>query len=274
MELVNFTISLYMSTRNDGGLRLVITQPMLMPWHGLFSQILLADRVLIYDDVQLPTGGGSGRSFMTRVQIKTPNGVDWLSIPVQRSGYSNQRICDAKVCNTSWRKQHLAKIERSYSKAPFFQEILSNVVLPIYQNESSYLADFLIQSMKVIGGVLGVKTSFERSSLGDWANELSGTERLVKICRRLGASDYLSGNGGMNYLDYESFERNKIRVKHFSYRLRPYQQLHHGFTPYLSTIDLLFCVGPQFARDYLETIPIYWRDWPHNLDGRPVPFSP
>jgi len=263
-----------MSTRNDGGLRLVITQPMLMPWHGLFSQILLADRVLIYDDVQLPTGGGSGRSFMTRVQIKTPNGVDWLSIPVQRSGYSNQRICDAKVCNTSWRKQHLAKIERSYSKAPFFQEILSNVVLPIYQNESSYLADFLIQSMKVIGGVLGVKTSFERSSLGDWANELSGTERLVKICRRLGASDYLSGNGGMNYLDYESFERNKIRVKHFSYRLRPYQQLHHGFTPYLSTIDLLFCVGPQFARDYLETIPIYWRDWPHNLDGRPVPFSP
>lgn len=246
---------------------------MLMPWHGLFAQLLLADRVLIYDDVQLPHGGGASRGFMTRVQIKTPNGTDWLSIPVQRSGQGNQRICDAHIGANDWRRQHLARIEQVYRKAPHFRRVFDEVVLPIYQNESICLADFLVGSMEVIGAVLGIATPMERSSRGDWSGELSSTDRVVEICRRLGAREYLSGNGGMDYLDYDPFERNGVKVHYLAYRLRPYDQLHGEFTPFLSIIDLLFCVGPEYARDHLETTPVYWKDWPVQIDGRPAPLS-
>lgn len=262
-----------MSTSIEGHLRLVITQPMLMPWHGLFSQLLHADRVLVYDDVQLPHGGGASRGFMTRVQIKTPKGTEWLSIPVQRSGNGNQRICDALVGATDWRRQHLARIEQAYRKAPYFRKVFDEVVRPIYGNESPCLADFLVGSMEPIAAVLGITACFERSSLGDWAGELSSTARVVEICRRFGASDYLSGNGGMDYLDYGPFERNGVRVHYMSYRLRPYDQLHGEFTPYLSLIDLLFCVGLERARAHLETVPVYWKDWPVQIDGRPAPLS-
>lgn len=262
-----------MSTSTESRLRLVITQPMLMPWHGLFSQLLLADRVLVYDDVQLPHGGGASRGFMSRVQIKTPKGTEWLSIPVQRAGQGAQRICDAVVGATDWRRQHLARIEQAYRKAPFFRRVFDEIVIPIYQNESPHLADFLTGSMEAIAAVLGIATPFERSSRGDWAGELSSTDRVVEICRRLGAGDYLSGNGGMGYLDYEPFERNGVRVNYLSYRLRPYAQLHGEFTPYLSLIDLLFNVGPDQARDHLETVPVYWKDWPVQIDGRPAPLS-
>lgn len=262
-----------MSINTEGGRRLVITQPMLMPWHGLFAQLSLANSVLVYDDVQLPHGGGTSRGFMTRVQIKTSKGTEWLSIPVQRAGQGNQRICDALVGATDWRRQHLARIEQAYRKAPFFEDIFDRIVVPIYQNDSPHLADFLVRSMEGIAGVLGIAVPFEKSSQGDWGGELSSTARVVEICHRIGARDYLSGNGGMDYLDYEPFETIGVRVHFMSYRLRQYEQLHGAFTPYVSLIDLLFNVGPVEARAHLETAAVYWREWPVQIDGRPAPLS-
>lgn len=273
MAAASITTSPLMSTSTKGGARLVITQPMLMPWHGLFSQLLLSDRILIYDDVQLPRGGGASRGFMTRVQIKADKGSDWLSIPVQRSGQGNQRICDALTGETDWRQQHLARITQAYRKAPFFRGVFDEVVGPIYENESPYLADFLVGSMEAIATVLGIPVPLERSSQGDWAGELSSTDRVVEICRSIGAHDYLSGNGGMDYLDYVPFESHGIRVHYMEYALKAYPQLHGGFTPYLSLIDLLFCVGPDEAVAHLETKPVYWRDWPVQINGRPAPLS-
>ncbi len=262
-------ISLLMSTNISGGSCLVITQPMLMPWHGLFSQLILADRILIYDDVQLPHGGGSSRGFMTRVQIKTSKGTEWLSIPVQRSGQGNQKICEALVGQTDWRKQHIARIEQAYRKSPFFKKVFTDVVLPIYSNESQFLADFLVGSMECIARTLDIPTPFQRSSKGDWAVNLSSTERVVEICRRIGASKYLSGNGGMNYLDYEPFEKIGVKVHYLSYNLLPYNQLHGEFTPYVSFIDLLFNVPVENLNQHLQTIPVYWRDWSIQINGRP-----
>ena len=45
-------------------MNLVVSQPMFLPWIGLFEQVRLADRFIHYDDVQLP----QGRSFISRVK--------------------------------------------------------------------------------------------------------------------------------------------------------------------------------------------------------------
>lgn len=246
---------------------------MLMPWHGLYSQLLLCDRVLIYDDVQLPRGGGASRGFITRVQIKTVKGSDFISLPVQRSGQANQRICDALISPMDWRGQHLARIEHAYRKAPFFRSIFDEVISPIYANNTPLLADFLVGSMEVIASVLGIPVPFERTSQGSWASEMSKTDRVVEICRSVGACDYMSGNGGMNYLDYVPFEREGIRIYYMKYALKSYPQLHGAFNPYLSLIDLLFCVGPDEAVSYLQSQPVYWKDWPNQINGRPAPLS-
>lgn len=262
-----------MSISTDCGLRLVVTQPMLMPWHGMFSQLMMADRILIYDDVQLPHGGGASRGFMTRVQVKSPQGVDWLSVPVQRAGHGNQRICDVKVVDNDWRSKHLSKIQQFYKKAPYFDDVFEQVVAPIYQNDSEYLSDFLIDSMKIISPFFDVNAPFERTSQGAWSSELSGTDRLIEICRQVGASDYISGHGGMNYIDYDPFEKNGVKINYLSYKIKKYDQLFEGFTPYISIIDLLFCVGLKNARNHLETDLVYWKDWPQKINGRPTKLN-
>jgi len=245
---------------------------MLMPWHGLFAQLLLADRVLLYDDVQLPHGGGASRGFITRVQIKTPKGTEWLSVPIRRAGQGKQKICEALVEDSDWRQDHVARIERAYRSAPNFEPIWSLVVKPIYGNASERLADFLVGSMEAIAAFLGMPTPFERSSQGDWANDLSSTARVVAICKKVNAGRYLSGNGGMKYLDYEPFEDADVKVHFMRYSLNPYNQLHGDFTPYVSLIDLLFNVPLEHARQHLQTTAMYWRDWPQQVGGRPIPL--
>jgi hypothetical protein len=264
-----------MSTRDElcPGPSLVLTQPMLLPWHGLISQFVLADRIVILDDAQLPAGGGAGRGFITRVQIKTPRGTDWLSIPVQRARMGKQRICDALVGTGDWRRQHLARIKQAYGGTPCFPEVFEEVIQPTYANPSPFLVDFLVGGLARVASALGIRTALQRTSQGTFAQELGGSARVLAICRLTGARRYLTGHGGMAYLDHEAFEAAGVKVHYMSYELRPYPQLHGTFTPRVSILDLLCAVGPATARSHLLSVPVYWRRWPHLDAGRLVPHS-
>ena len=65
---------------------------MFLPWIGLFEQIRLADVFVHYDDVQMPRG----RSFVQRVQIKTPRGQQWLSAQIDKKA-SGRRINEMRL---------------------------------------------------------------------------------------------------------------------------------------------------------------------------------
>src|SRR6476646_3718931 len=96
-------------------LALVVSQPMFLPWLGLFEQVRLADVFVHYDDVQLP----QGRSFMTRVQVKTADGVAWLTAPLDRKR-SGRLINQAVFAADDLRRRHLETLRHAYGKAPHF----------------------------------------------------------------------------------------------------------------------------------------------------------
>mgnify|MGYP003711494785 CR=1 FL=1 len=75
------------------------------------------------------------------------------------------------------------------------------------------------------------------------------TERLVKVCKKLGADTYISGIGGKRYLDEKLFEKNKIILKHQNYNpIRYLQHMSESFIPNLSIIDLLANVGSESGK--------------------------
>lgn len=59
---------------------------------------------------------------------------------------------------------------------------------------------------------LGIQTAL----MEDYPTNLTGTARLVDICKTYGATHYLSGVSGINYMDLELFERNGIEVEYQS----------------------------------------------------------
>ncbi len=73
----------------------VVLQPQFFPWRGVFEQIRLADEFVHLDDAQFQKGG-----FTNRVQIKTPHGPQWLTVPVLRSG-KLPPIADVEIDYTS-----------------------------------------------------------------------------------------------------------------------------------------------------------------------------
>ncbi len=251
-------------------MRLVISQPMLMPWRGMFEQLLLCDTFVFYDDVQLPLGGGSGRGFITRVQIKTAQGIDWLSIPVHRAGKSSQNIKDARFAHMDWKATHLGKIDQAYRAAPHFDLIRDTVVRPIYGLETDSVSEFCAHSMRVLSTVLGLGPRMLVSSESKVATDLHGGDRVLAICEALGATTYLTGLGAMNYIDYDAFDQAGVRIEYMDYQLVTYPQLHGPFTPYVSVIDMLFNLGPA-AANYLQPKAVYWKDWPVMEEGRPAP---
>jgi hypothetical protein len=105
------------------------------------------------------------------------------------------------------------------------------------------------------------------SSLGLDAS-LGPSERVLDVCRAIGATEYLTGLGAMNYIDYDIFEAAGVRICYMDYKLTPYAQLHGEFNPFVSAIDLLFNLGPA-ARNELRPCTVYWKEWPRWQEGRP-----
>lgn len=230
----------------------VVSQPMFLPWIGLFEQMAMADVFVHYDDVQLP----QGRSFITRVQVKTRDGVRWLSVPVDHRA-SGPRICDTHICDAmTWRKAHLETLRHSYSRAPGFPDMFALAQDVLLQPHSN-LADFNIHGMERIAAALGLKCRFLRASelgIGD-----RGSDRLLAICAALDASAYVTGHGARNYLDHRRFEERGIAVRYMDYAAKPWPQLHGPFTPFVTILDLMGALPFSDVRNHFKSSAVDWK---------------
>jgi hypothetical protein len=241
---------------------------MFLPWRGMLEQAAACDTFVFYDDVQLPLGGGQGRGFLTRVQIKTDKGPAWLSLPVERSGRGKQLIRDAVLKDTGWREQHLGRIQQCYRRAPFFKWVMDNVLGPLYAVKTNSLYEFCTESMRVLFVAFGLSPKLLASSSLDLPMDAGPSERVLAVCQALGATEYLTGLGGMNYINYDLFEAGGVKIHYMDYALIPYPQLYGDFVPFVSGIDLLFNLGPDAVRE-LHPQSVYWKNWPRWENGRP-----
>jgi hypothetical protein len=231
---------------------LVVSQPMFLPWIGMFEQVRLADVFVHYDDVQLP----QGRSFITRVQVRTAQGIHWLTVPVERS--SRGLIRDVRMeAGRTWRERHLATLRHAYAKTPFFEEMFS-LADRIYANGTRFLWEFNASALETIGAHLSLAPRYVVSS--GLATPAHGTRKLVAIARAVGATRYVTGLGALDYLEYDLFEAAQVRVEYMQYRKVPYPQIHGEFTPYVTILDCIANCGAE-ARRYITSSSVYWKEY-------------
>ena len=240
---------------------IVISQPMFFPWVGMLEQIRLADTYVHYDDVQLPRG----RSFITRVQIKTAQGSRWMTLPVLTKGRGFQKIQDVEVNEAGeWRKQHIGLLTGAYAKAPYFNDMME-IVEDVYSQETKYLGELTQYGLEKIADYLGITTRFLVSSeigIGE-----SSTEKLLGIVQELKGSVYVSGPGALNYLKHDLFEAHNIRVEYMDYKRTPYPQLHGEFDPHVSILDLICNCGKEGGK-YIRSTSKYWKDYINERDRK------
>jgi len=217
-------------------MKLVILQPGYLPWLGFFDQMNWADIFVIYDDVQY-----TKNDWRNRNQIKTANGITWLTVPIQ--SHLGQLIKDVRLPEKStWAKNHVKSIQYSYAKSKYFNQYFPKIK-DIIETKYKYLAQLDMALILYLNQVLGIQTKIIYSSSINAKGEK--TKRLISICHELGATDYLTGDAAQNYLNISLFNKNNINVKYHNYKHPVYPQLWGDFVPYLSIIDLLFNCGPE-----------------------------
>jgi WbqC-like protein len=226
---------------------------MFFPWVGLFEQIRLADVFVHYDDVQLP----QGRSFTTRVQVKGPNGVHWLTMPVKRESQHPNINATCANDEESWRQSHLKTLHHLYAKAPHVREMLA-IVEQAYAMGTSNVAELNIAAIENIADYFEIACEFRRSS--SMAIPGKSTERLLAITKQLSGTVYITGHGARNYLDHELFEKSSVRVEYMKYNQTEYKQLHGDFTPFVSVIDLIANEGKD-GRRLIASSSVYWKEF-------------
>lgn len=215
-----------------------IHQPGYLPWHGFFHRLALSQLHIFFDTTQFEKHG-----FNNRVKIRTAQGEQWLTVPVLVKGrFGNNPIRDAEL-NPSihWEKNHWKTLTMAYGRAPHFQDY-APFFSRLYETRWTHLAPLNIHALEHLASVLEIGCRFIRASELSVSGQKS--ELVMNLCRAVGATTYLSGINGREYLDKETFRRAGITLRFQAYREPQYRQLQGGFSSYMSVVDLLFNHGP------------------------------
>ena len=174
-------------------------------------------------------------SFINRNRIKTAQGAQWLTIPVKMKGHLVGSLRDTEIDETrAWRDKHLKSISLNYRRAPHFEQCFSELERLISQPQS-LLAEFCWDQIRFWMQKFGIETRLERAS----ELPVSGTKSALVLayCQFFGATRYVSGVLGRDYLVESDFERAGIAVEYQDYSPPAYPQLWGEFIPRLSVVD-------------------------------------
>ena len=222
--------------------KVAIVQSNYIPWKGYFDLINQVDEFILYDDMQY-----TKRDWRNRNYIKTPRGLEWLTIPVDVSGKYFQRIRETRVSGPGWAKSHWGSIVQNYKAAPHFERYRERFEQLYLGCGEEMLSRINFGFIEAVCGVLGIDTRLTWSM--DYELVDGKTERLVGLCKSAGASHYLSGPAARDYMDESLFAQEGIAVSYMDYSGYPtYPQLHGGFQHTVTVLDLIFNTGAEAPR--------------------------
>lgn len=215
-----------------------ILQPGYLPWLGFFEQLNRCDIFVLYDDVQFEKG-----SWRNRNRIKTPNGPQWLTVPVLLKGQGFPLIKDTLIDQSAaWQQKHIKTLKQNYSKAPFF-ELYSSGLFEILNRPWKYLVDLDLELIYWLVEQLNASTKVLISS--DLKVPGNKVQRIIDIIHKLGGDHFYEGAAGRDYIDSDVLQKEGISVTFQNYEHPTYPQLYGDFISHLSVIDLLFNCGPD-----------------------------
>lgn len=229
-----------------------IMQPTYLPWIGFFDLIDSADQFVFFDDAQVLK-----RSWGVRNRIVGQNGETFLTVPL--SGHSQSEDCtfaDTLIdAGHKWRKTHLATIRHAYAKAPHFAEVFANLEA-LMSGEHATIGALNMEFIRTTSQRIGISTPFLESS------KLQGIEgskdnRLLSICRKIGADTYLSAPGSAAYIEQAqeggAFAGSGVELRYHNFDHPVYLQRSDAFTSHMSIVDLLMNCGYSSALEIIRS---------------------
>ena len=227
-------------------MKLSIMQPYLFPYLGYWQMITFADKFVLFDDVNYIV-----RGWITRNNILL-NGRPFLfTLPIEGAS-PNKQILQLKLQdNGKVRSKLLRSMECAYRKAPMFDDVFP-VISGILNNDERDLVKFLRFQFLEIYRYLGIADNTLLSSEIPQNPELKAQDKIMGICKYLGADHYINAIGGQQLYDREYFRSENVKLSFIKMKDVRYRQFNDDFVPNLSIIDVLMFNTVEETRKLLS----------------------
>lgn len=217
------------------------------------------------------------QTYRNRCLIATTGGVQALTVPVEKGEGSHVPTRDLRIsAHGNWPRLHWQALQSAYRSSPFF-DYYADEFAPFYEQKHTFLADFNEALLRLILQCMGIEARISRTTAfrppekggrpAGKALPLSpGSAGAFPQGRRHFPPD---ASPGMQEAAAPIDLREAIHPKHprpTGFRARPYYQVfagHFGFLPNLSSVDLLFNMGPESILVLRDSLPL--------PDGQPLP---
>lgn len=220
-------------------LRVAIHQPEFLPWPGYFHKMSQVDLFIILDNVQFRKN-----YFQNRNRIYSPTqGEAFLTVPILMKGYQDRTIQEMLINysgGTGWVDKNWRQLTHSYGSHPYFDDF-ATPLHEILHSQESQLINLNMRLIHFFREALGVATPLVFAS--SLQSRGTKSELILDLARIAGATSYLSGPSGRDYLNIDAFKAEGIEVRFHNYTPPIYDGI--GYRPYLSTLDVLMNTGAK-----------------------------
>lgn len=227
-------------------MRLGIMQPYFFPYIGYWQLINSVDIYVICDDVNFIKGG-----WINRNKILMNGEAKQINLQMYKAS-QNKLINEVGVLiNQSYNNNLLKTIESCYRKAPYYSYVFPLIEKIISQVENN-LARYLDYSIRQICEYLFINTELIVSSTINKNNNLKCQDKVIEICKVLGADEYYNAIGGQSLYSYNHFSAQGIQLKFLQPERIEYKQYQNEFVSNLSIIDVMMFNSVEDIKKMLE----------------------
>lgn len=181
---------------------IAVMQPYFLPYAGYFRLFARADVVCFFDCVQFPR-----RGWVHRNQLPGVAGVArWLTLPLARAPM------DVRIADLAFAADATESMRIRCGVFPALRDVrhrlLDAALIP-----RGNVVDYLIRLLAIAAAETGLPFNVMRTSSLQIPHAFSGQDRVLEVCRRLGANRYVNLSGGRRLYDATAFARHGVELE-------------------------------------------------------------
>lgn len=182
---------------------ITIMQPYFLPYAGYFRLLAAADLFAVYDCVQFPR-----RGWVHRNRFTAPDGeLHWLTLPL---AYAPQ---DCVIKDIRMAPNAVEEMASRMARHSLLANHSDHLLVRRIAQPAPMLVDTLCDSMLAVAETLGLPWQVIRTSSLGLPATLRGQDRILAICRELGADTYVNAPGGRELYDTTSFAEQGVDLR-------------------------------------------------------------
>ncbi len=209
-------------------------QPYLFPYLGYFQLMNYADKFFLLDNVNYMK-----RGWINRNNILLNQKPYRFTLPLHEVS-QHKKINEINIAaDQKWKRNFMETLRVGYHNAPYFKDA-ETLIRDVIYYDGDLLSGFIQSSLETIAKHIGIKAEIIPVSLAEEKEGMKGQDRIVNICVREEATEYINMPGGKSLYDAEIFLKHNIKLSFIDPHLTPYPQQQKGeFLAGLSIIDVL-----------------------------------